>query len=142
MSYYPETQLMSGEIIVSRARPTLWSYWFMLVIGLIGLVLASQEVSSIFLTVVAIVWVYLSFRSQQLALTNKRIIGKYGLIARTIVDVPLSHISSVSTEQSFFGRILGYGSVATRSAGGEKTLTPLITKPNDFRGLVSQQLIK
>ena len=109
--------------------------WIILILGIIG-----GSVTFGITTVIAALWIYLGVKSQQIALTNKRIIGKYGLISRVIVDQPLSRVSSVTTEQSFFGRIFGFGIVGLKGMGGEVVPIPGISKPDEFRRQVSNNI--
>lgn len=133
MSYYPEQQLMPDEEIIVRAIPTYWQYFLVILIGIIG-------IATIILPIIAVLWVYLGVRSQQIALTNKRVIGKYGIVSRTVIDMPLSRVSSVLTDQSILGRIFGFGSVVLKGMGGENTPIPGIKKAEDFRREVSLKI--
>ncbi len=137
MAYYPEQQLMKDEEIIERAIPTYWSYfWVILLLGVIGGLFTFGITS-----VIAALWVYLGVRSQQVALTNKRVIGKYGIISRVIVDVPLSKISSVSMDQGFIGRIFGFGNVLLKSMGGETTPVPSVSKADSFRSKIAHNIV-
>lgn len=136
MSYYPEQQLMSDEQIIARAIPTYWQYFgVILILGVIGGFLTYGLTA-----IIAAVWVYLGVRSQQIALTNKRVIGKYGIVSRTVIDMPLSRVSSVLTDQSVLGRIFGFGSVVLKGMGGENTPIPAISNADNFRREVSEKI--
>lgn len=135
MAYYPEQQLMQGEEIILRAIPSYLQYSFLILIGIVGAFFSF----GLSLAIVAL-WVYLGVRSQQIALTNKRVIGKYGIISRTVVDIPLSRVSSVTTDQSIIGRIFGYGDIILRGMGGEATPIPNISGADSFRSQVAQKI--
>lgn len=47
----------------------------------------------------------------EFAVTNKRVVGKMGLIRRTSVEVLLDKIEGIAVDQSILGRILGYGTI-------------------------------
>lgn len=136
MAYYPEEQLMEGEIILERAIPTYWS--FALTIVLLGIIggLLTYGIT----TAIAAIIVYFGVKSQQIALTNKRVLGKYGIISRVVVDIPLNKISSVSATQSIWGRIFDFGDVVINSVGSEKIVIPGISKAHLFRGKISEKI--
>lgn len=60
----------------------------------------------------------------EIVVTDRRILFKRGLIARHTVEMNVSKIETVDVEQSFLGRILGYGDVVIRGTGG--TFEPLL----------------
>ena len=55
--------------------------------------------------------------SQEVAITNKRLIGKKGLINLKTIDIPISQISNATLNTSFFGRIFGYSTIEISSTG-------------------------
>ena len=71
--------------------------------------------------------------SDEFAITNKRVIIKTGLISRKTFEMNLSKIESVNVDQSFMGRILGYGTIRIVGSGGTKEEFPNIQKPLEFR---------
>ena len=71
--------------------------------------------------------------SSEFVITNKRIIIKTGLISRKTFEMNLSKIESVNVDQSFMGRILGYGSMSIIGTGGTRESFNNILKPIEFR---------
>ena len=71
--------------------------------------------------------------SSEFVITNKRIIIKTGFISRNTFEMNLSKIESVNVDQSFMGRILGYGSMTIIGTGGTRESFHNITKPLEFR---------
>ena len=71
--------------------------------------------------------------SSEFVITNRRIIIKTGLIARNTFEMNLSKIESVNVDQSFMGRILGYGSMTIIGTGGTREAFRNIRKPLEFR---------
>ena len=76
----------------------------------------------------------------ELALTNKRIIAKFGFIRRSTVELRLEKVESISINQGLLGRLLGYGTVVVKGTGGTGTPIPSIKKPLDFRRIVNNFL--
>ncbi|RYM60781.1 hypothetical protein BSQ98_19130 [Serratia liquefaciens] len=72
----------------------------------------------------------------ELALTNKRIIAKFGFIRRSTVELRLEKVESIGVDQS----ILGYGTIVVKGTGGTATPIPSISKPLEFRRVVNNHL--
>ena len=75
----------------------------------------------------------------EMAVTNKRVLIKTGLASRRTLDLMLSRVESIAVEETFLGRILGYGSVIVRGTGGTPEAFSLIAKPQEFRRAVQEQ---
>lgn len=62
----------------------------------------------------ALAWLiirFISYNSNDLILTNKRVFGKSGLISTTQMQSPLNMINSVAFNNGILGKIFGYGTV-------------------------------
>lgn len=59
-----------------------------------------------------------TFFSLELALTNKRVIGKIGLLSKNSLDFHLDKIDHVQIKSSFLGNLLKYYSLSIASVGG------------------------
>lgn len=73
------------------------------------------------------------YQATELAVTNKRIIVKLGVIRRATTELYLTRIEGVEVEQSILGRILGYGTVYVRGIGTEIAPVANISNPLGFR---------
>ncbi|MBP8666469.1 MAG: PH domain-containing protein [Syntrophaceae bacterium] len=71
--------------------------------------------------------------TSEFVITNKRLIMKTGLISRKTFEMNLQKIESVNVDQSFLGRILGFGAVTIIGTGGSKESFSDISKPLLFR---------
>ncbi|MBN2085697.1 MAG: PH domain-containing protein [Anaerolineales bacterium] len=67
------------------------------------------------------------FFSTEFAVTNKRVIGKSGVLRRRSLEVILSKIESVSVDEPFWGRILNFGTVTIKGSGGTVQPFPFIS---------------
>lgn len=61
--------------------------------------------------------------STEIAVTNRRVIHKQGLVWRKTTEVILERIEGVDVSQSIPGRIFGFGTVTIKGAG--TTIAPL-----------------
>lgn len=75
--------------------------------------------------------------STEMAVTNRRVIAKFGLIQRASVEIPLLKIESVIIDQSVIDRILGSGSVAVRGTGTGMAPVRYIDNPIEFRNALN-----
>jgi uncharacterized membrane protein YdbT with pleckstrin-like domain len=73
------------------------------------------------------------------AVTDRRVIGKYGIIRPESVDVLLTSVSGVSTSFTVIGRIFGYGSVLINGNGTQSLLAGM-SRPKAFEDAVHERL--
>jgi uncharacterized membrane protein YdbT with pleckstrin-like domain len=109
MASYIDKVLIGGEQILYRARVSRWTLAPLLVLGV---VLLPIGVGLIFL-----IWAWARYASTELAVTNKRVIAKTGLIERKTVEMFIAKVESIQVEQSVLGRLLNYGTVVISGTG-------------------------
>ena len=73
------------------------------------------------------------YYTTELAITNKRVIAKFGLIRRNTVEMNISKVESIQVDQGILGRIFNFGSVLVSGAGDPKAPIPGISHPLKFR---------
>jgi uncharacterized membrane protein YdbT with pleckstrin-like domain len=61
----------------------------------------------------------------EIAVTDRRVIYKTGLVSRRTVEMNMDKVESVDVTQDIFGRIFNYGTVLIRGTGA--SLEPLTT---------------
>jgi len=76
----------------------------------------------------------------EMAVTNRRILIKSGILSRRTIELLLSRVESIVITESFLGRMLGYGTVVVRGTGGTPEPFPLIANPTEFRRHVQEQI--
>lgn len=159
---YVEKHLMEGETVAYATR----LHWIVLVMPLllcilfgvpgIALLVASAKnagesrttmqsmmIGGVALLVIAVVILIrgiLTRNAVQMAVTNKRVIAKVGIVTRRTIDLLLSRVESVGVEESVLGRMLGYGTVVIRGTGGTPESFNKIASPLEFRTQVQQQI--
>ena len=124
MSYIDES-LVPGETVLHRARVSWWSQAGMVVLGVLLLVV----VVGIFFILVA----WIRVHSTELAITNRRVIAKFGFIKRDTVEINLEKVEALRVEQGFWGRILNFGTILMTGTGGSIEPIPNIADPLVFR---------
>lgn len=76
----------------------------------------------------------------EMAVTNKRVLIKVGILNRRTLEILLQKVESIEVEENFMGRILSFGTVVVRGTGGTPEPFPKIAHPLEFRRQVEQQI--
>ena len=126
MASYVEGALTKGEQVVYQGKVSTWSLVPLLLLGLIFL--AFYGLGLLF-------WIAAAIRyfTTELAITNKRVIAKFGLISRSTIEINLQRIESIQVNQGILGRIFNFGSIVVSGAGNPQAPIPGISSPLQFR---------
>ena len=108
MSYIDES-LIEGETILHRARVSWWSQSGFVLLGVVLLVVV---VGLFFL-----IYAWIQVRSTEIAITNRRVIAKFGFVSRHTVEINLEKVEALRVDQGFLGRMLNYGTIHITGAG-------------------------
>lgn len=126
MASYVESALTKGEQVVYQGKVSIWSLAPLLLLGFIFL--AFYGLGLLFWAAAAI-----RYLTTELAITNKRVIAKFGLISRSTIEINLQKIESIQVNQGIFGRIFNFGSIVVSGAGNPQAPIPGISSPLQFR---------
>ena len=96
--------LQRNEEIVLEAKV----HWACLIIPIIF--------SLLIVGIPALISRLIAMSTTELSLSNKRLVGKYGLINTKQMDSPLNKINTISVESGLFGKIFGYATVTVNTA--------------------------
>ena len=123
---YIDEVLVQGERVVHRGHVSIFTLMPGILLGIVLLPLGP------------IFWVraWLRYRSTELVVTNRRVIAKFGVIRRRTLEMNLDKIESLQVEQSFWGRVLGFGTLLVRGTGSSLEPIPGIGQPIEFRKAV------
>lgn len=122
---YIDNNLMNGEQIVYRAK----LHWIVFAGPIILFLIASMyliggksllPISSL-LFLISIIWAisaFISFKTSEFGVTNKRILIKVGLIRRSSLETLLTKIEGIQVDQGIMGRMLNYGTILIKGTGG------------------------
>jgi uncharacterized membrane protein YdbT with pleckstrin-like domain len=69
----------------------------------------------------------------EIAVTNKRLVYKRGLVARYVGEMNIDRIEGINVLQGVMGRIFGYGRIMVRGMGIGEVVLPPIAEPIKFR---------
>ena len=125
---YLEKSLGSGERIVARAH---FHWWYS--------VKAWAALIFLFWCLIGI-WIFVAMMVRQntteIAVTSHRFVEKTGLFTLRTNEISLQNIEGVQLEQSFMGRILGYGHLRIEGTGVDAVVVPDIANPVAFRAAI------
>jgi len=74
----------------------------------------------------------------EIAITNKRLIYKRGLVARHVGEIAIDRIEGVNVLQGMLGRMFNYGRVMVRGMGVGEIVLPPIDEPVRFRKAIDK----
>jgi hypothetical protein len=151
---YIDDHLLPGERIIYRTR----SHWILLgwpilfvttgIIGAIALYLefraeyywiAGAVVAAVGLVIA--VGPLLRYMSADFAVTDKRVLAKFGLVRRHSLETLLSKVEAIGVDQDVPGRLFGYGTITIIGTGGTQEVLPMIAAPLEFRRQVQTQIV-
>ena len=151
---YAEKQLAPGERILYRAKYH-WVFYGR-AIGLLFLSIAASAAALVFeargagptpskvamiaaaallvLSLLMFVVRGIRARADEFVVTDRRVLHKVGVFAHETRQCPLERIQDVTVDQSFWGRLLGYGDLAIETASERgQILFPTIEHPEKLR---------
>jgi uncharacterized membrane protein YdbT with pleckstrin-like domain len=126
MASYVDRVLINGEEVLYRANVSKWSLVPLFILGVVTLPVFG-------IGLLFFLWAWIIFATTELAVTNKRIIAKAGLIQRKTIEMFLAKVESIQVDQSILGRLLNYGSVIISGTGVHSAPFRSISDPLMFR---------
>ena len=92
--------------------------------------------------IAVILWSMMQRNAMEMALTNRRVVIKTGVVSRSTTEMPLSKVESIQVIEPAMGRMLGYGTIRVIGTGGTTEPFEQIQNPLEFRRQVQQQMEK
>lgn len=126
MASYINQVLTKDERVLHLGHTSLWSLAFLIILGFIFLFAFG-------LGLVFWIIVYIKYKTTELAITNKRVIAKFGFISRRTIEINIQKIESIQVDQGILGRIFNYGTLVVSGAGSPQAPIPGISDPIQFR---------
>lgn len=156
---YVENNLNKNEHVVLEAKISWLTLvpsiiWMVLMFALAILVLGKVETEDedaeqimallkIGVIVIGLIPFFLKIirnRSTNLAVTNKRVIGKTGVLKISTIDFHIDKVDNVSYRAGFFGNLFHYYTVEVKGGGDSKKtpFIPGIANAADFKNAVNE----
>jgi uncharacterized membrane protein YdbT with pleckstrin-like domain len=158
MGTYVQDSLGKNEQVEYTARLSLWGYvGSFLLGGVFLLILFSVFVAFLFmpdhtvgsatfflalclLPALLIVMPLWARKSTELAITNNRLISKYGIFSTHALEIRLERIETVRVKQGLMGKLLNYGDILVTGTGTTFDPIPKISAPLAFRAALNQAM--
>jgi len=118
-----------GAVIAFRDELSLWQYDPRILAGLLAV--------PILIGIYLLIGLRVSFTSTELAVTNRRVIAKFGFVRRKTFELNVDRVEAIQVEQGILGRILGYGTLRIAGAGNFDPI-PNISAPMAFKRAVME----
>jgi len=162
---YVESNLVPGETVIYQTR----LHWIvmlghlvvgLLLLGLPGALLLfyafsqhGMDASTLRLTegggvallvcgAIVIVMGMVRRNATEMAVTNRRVVIKTGLMSRKTIEMLLNKVESIEVSETTSGRMLGYGTIVMIGTGGTSEPFRKVAHPLEFRSHVQQQIEK
>ena len=133
MTYFEEN-LSSGENILAELRPSMKPALIQAVaISIVTLGLG------IVVTVPVFYLKKLANQFREIAVTDRRVGRKSGIIARRVDEFFIRQIESVEIKQGFVGRLFNYGSVLVHGTGGDPMVC-VVDDPKFLKQIIDEAL--
>ena len=143
---YIDGNLLEGEHVVYRTRV----HWLVFIVPVLFTIvvllpvawfLANGPWSSfswipLGLGLLVLLAAFVKRQSSDFAVTNRRVMMKMGVFRTRSVELLLNKIEAIAVDQSFMGRIFGYGDIVVTGSGGTKEAFSRIQGPLEFRRAV------
>jgi membrane protein YdbS with pleckstrin-like domain len=153
---YPDNLLSRGEEVVLHKHPHWKSlippvFFFIVLIGggfAVAALLRNWQYRGIawiaiaVIVVVLLIWLviapFLRWRTEHFVLTTRHVFFRTGIVKRREHQIPLSRIQNIETVVTFWGRMLGYGSLIVDSAADQPLEFPNVASVHKVQGLLNQ----
>ena len=99
----------------------------------VNMLMLAAALTFLVLSLASFLSALISKRTTELAITNKRVIAKSGLVKIDTMELNHSKVESFNVSQSVFGRLFGFGTLTINGTGGGHTPIQGIKDPMEFR---------
>lgn len=128
MGAYVDSLLSNGETVQYEAK----LHWFIYAWGIIFLIIFFP------IGLLLLLLEFITRKTSEFAVTNKRVVLKTGFIARQAFDMQLDKIEGVVAEQGIIGRMFNYGTIIVRGTGGASAPFHKIADPFTFKRMIDE----
>ncbi len=132
MGKYVENNLTKNETIVKKADLNPLALVGSWIFGILFFWL-------LFIPLFKAIAATIRFNNIELAITNKRVVGKVGVFNTKALDAPLDKIQNVSVSQTLGGKIFNHGIVTVDTAAGKFTFG-MIKNADAFKSQLMAQV--
>ncbi|PCJ99859.1 MAG: hypothetical protein COA45_03320 [Zetaproteobacteria bacterium] len=140
-----EKVLVKGEEVLLRAELHGALYWKSVAVLIFALMVSLViPTLGVLFGIVGGLMLVIAILTQHfllLAVTNKRVLARYGLLQMDVVDIRLSKIESIDLERMLPGHIFGYANVVVMGTGQRLIRVPYIGNAEGFRRFYNEMVL-
>lgn len=143
MGSYIEENLARDERIIIKAQVSWLSQFWYLLFGILLIISGISQKNAFGVLLVGLILIAIAaihVLTTELALTNRRVIAKSGLIRRNTIELKVNRVESLGVSQGVLGRLFNFGSIVVKGTGGSHAPIPYISRPMEFRQQVNNFL--
>jgi uncharacterized membrane protein YdbT with pleckstrin-like domain len=97
-------------------------------------------ITSLLFAIILGVSSFISFKTSEFGITNKRVLFKVGFIKRSSLETLLVKVEGIKVSQGILGRIFNYGTIVITGTGGSHSPFHRIENPLEFRKKVQEKI--
>jgi uncharacterized membrane protein YdbT with pleckstrin-like domain len=101
-----------------------------------ALVLALILALAILAAVMSWIKAFIRRRATEIAITDRRVILKAGILRRRTVEMSRGKIETIKVEQGILGRLFGFGTIELAGTGGDVETLRDVSSPLEVRRLI------
>ncbi len=105
-----DNHIQKDENIIFTGSPAWIGYFWFFVIALI-------TIYTIIIPIIVVGIIYLTKSSTIYAITNKRVIGRSGIISEDFKSSTFKHITSLRVKQGIIGKLFNFGNITIDTSG-------------------------
>jgi len=150
---YIESKLNSGEQVIMQTElhQIIFSLPFIVIaVGFIALLPLKQfghveNYGYIFVGLLSLLFFTseaIRYATSIYGITSQRVIARTGVLRIKTIEILLNQVETVEVDQTFIGRILGFGTVIITGTGGTNEYLRDLKAPGQFRDAVMGQTTK
>lgn len=125
MGTFVNNSLIKDETIIREGYMSWWSQFGMLLVGVV--------LTPVLFGLGFIGYAVFKIKTTELAITNKKIVGKVGFFSQQSIELPLNKIESVDIIQTLPGKMFNYADVIIVGSGGSNLKLSAILDAYEFR---------
>lgn len=144
---YIQDNLSKGENIVYKGKltPMIWGWpivWYLIITYTFAKIGWGTGYAAIGAIAGLSFFLYplIVSESTEIAITDKRVIIKTGLLSCNAFELNLVKVESVQVRQGFFGQMFNYGTVCVNGTGSSSQDISGIDRPLEFKKVVNKIL--
>jgi len=128
---YIDKHLLTNEHVIKRGRVSMSAYVAPSLMLVLGLLTAAIVIGLILLVYAILAMVRLA--TTEVAVTDKRVIGKVGIFSTNSLDLRLTKLEGIAVRKGLFGAMFNYGAITVAGSGTTRVTFPGMVNPEGLR---------